>query len=56
MANAITLSDNEEKAERGGENTAQDEKGNVYLAAGQVFVYSPQGKLIDTIEVPERPT
>jgi sugar lactone lactonase YvrE len=27
----------------------------VYLAAGQVYVYNPAGKLIDTIEVPERP-
>ena len=29
--------------------------GNVYIAAGQIYVYSPAGKLIDTIEVPERP-
>jgi sugar lactone lactonase YvrE len=43
-------------AERGGESLAVDEKGNVYLAAGQVFVYSPDGNLIDTIEVPERPS
>ena len=42
-------------AEQGGENLAQDSEGNVYLAAGQVFVYSPSGKLIDTIPVPERP-
>jgi sugar lactone lactonase YvrE len=35
---------------------AQDEKGNVYIAAGQVYVYSPAGDLIDTIEVPERPS
>jgi sugar lactone lactonase YvrE len=27
----------------------------VYLAAGQVFVYNPAGKAIDTIAVPERP-
>jgi sugar lactone lactonase YvrE len=42
-------------AEQGGENLAQDSEGNVYLAAGQVFVYNPSGKLIDTIPVPERP-
>jgi sugar lactone lactonase YvrE len=42
-------------AEQGGENLTQDSQGNVYLAAGQVFVYSPAGKLIDTIPVPERP-
>ncbi len=33
-----------------------DEKGNVYIAAGQVFVYSPAGELIDTIDIPERPS
>jgi len=27
----------------------------VYIAAGQIHVYSPAGKLVDTIEVPERP-
>jgi sugar lactone lactonase YvrE len=42
-------------AEQGGESLAQDSQGNVYLAAGQVFVYNPAGKLIDTIAVPERP-
>lgn len=43
-------------AERGGESVATDEAGNVYIAAGQVFVYNPKGDLIDTIEVPERPS
>ena len=41
---------------QGGEGVAVDSKGNVYLAAGQVFVYNPAGRLIDTIEMPERPT
>jgi hypothetical protein len=41
--------------EQGGESLAQDVDGNVYLAAGQIFVYSPAGKLLDRIEVPERP-
>ncbi|WP_321474725.1 glycosyl hydrolase family 28-related protein [uncultured Paludibaculum sp.] len=41
--------------EQGGENLTQDRAGNVYLAAGQVFVYTPAGKLIDVIRVPERP-
>jgi sugar lactone lactonase YvrE len=27
----------------------------VWLAAGQVFVYNPSGKLVETIQVPERP-
>ncbi|SPE30360.1 SMP-30/Gluconolaconase/LRE domain protein [Candidatus Sulfopaludibacter sp. SbA3] len=39
----------------GGEAVATDTQGNVYLAAGQIYVYTPAGKLIDTIEVPERP-
>lgn len=43
-------------AERGGESVVVDRRGNVYVAAGQVFVYNPSGKLIDTIEIPERPS
>jgi hypothetical protein len=42
-------------AEQGGEGVAVDSEGNVYLAAGQIFVYNPAGTLIDTIKVPERP-
>jgi sugar lactone lactonase YvrE len=40
---------------QGGEGVAVDEKGNVYIAAGQIWVYDPTGRLIDIIEVPERP-
>jgi sugar lactone lactonase YvrE len=50
-----TLSGLRTFAEQGGENLAQDSQGNVYLAAGQVFVYNSSGKPIDTIAVPERP-
>jgi len=42
-------------AERGGEGVAVDDQGNVYIAAGQIYVYNPAGEWIDTIEVPERP-
>jgi sugar lactone lactonase YvrE len=42
-------------AEQGGESVAQDAEGNVYIAAGQIYVYNPSGKLIDTIDVPDRP-
>ena len=42
-------------AEQGGESVATDVRGNVYIAAGQIYVYDPAGKLIDTIAVPERP-
>ncbi len=51
-----TLSDLKLFTERGGESVTVDEKGNVYIAAGQVFVYNPSGHLIDTIDVPERPS
>jgi hypothetical protein len=40
---------------QGGEYVTVDGQGNVYVANGRIFVYSPAGKLIDTIEVPERP-
>ncbi len=42
-------------AEQGGEGVTVDSRGNVYIAAGQIYVYRPSGKLIDTVEVPERP-
>jgi SMP-30/Gluconolactonase/LRE-like region len=42
-------------AEQGGESVTADSHGNVYIAAGQIYVYDPAGRLIDTIEVPERP-
>jgi Pectate lyase superfamily protein/SMP-30/Gluconolactonase/LRE-like region len=50
-----TISDLKLFAERGGEAVTTDANGNVYIAAGQIFVYNPQGRKIDTIKVPERP-
>lgn len=41
--------------QQGGEAVAVDAAGNVYLAAGQIYVHDPSGILIDTIEIPERP-
>jgi len=41
--------------DQGGEGVTTDSQGNVYIAAGQIYVYSPAGKLIDMVEVPERP-
>ena len=43
-------------AEQGGESVTADDHGNVYIAAGRVFVYNPAGELIDTIDTPERPS
>jgi len=42
-------------AERGGEGLALDKQGNVYIGAGQVFVYDKSGRLIDTVNIPGRP-
>ncbi len=42
--------------EEGGEGLAVDDQGNVYIAAGQVMVFNPSGELVDTIEIPQRPT
>jgi hypothetical protein len=41
---------------RGGESVAVDSTGRVFVANGQVFVYSPDGRQIGRIDVPERPT
>ncbi|WP_446742394.1 glycosyl hydrolase family 28-related protein [Silvibacterium acidisoli] len=41
--------------QRGGESVAVDGKGNVYVANGEIFVYSPDGRQIGRIDVPERP-
>lgn len=33
-----------------------DEKGNLYVAAGEIFVYSPEGKPLGAIKIPETPS
>jgi len=42
-------------AEQGGEGVTTDLNGNVYIAAGEIYIYDPAGKSIGDIEVPERP-
>ena len=42
-------------ANQGGEGVVADSRGNVFIAAGQIYVYTPAGRPIETIEVPERP-
>jgi len=50
-----TLADPQVLAEEGEAGVAVDAAGNVYVAAGQIFVYDSAGHPIDRIEVPERP-
>lgn len=50
-----TIGDLQVFAQRGGESVAEDAKGDVYIANGEVFVYDPQGRQIGEIDVPERP-
>jgi len=50
-----TLTNTKLFAQKGGESVTQDADGNVYIAAGQIYVYNSSGHLIDTIEVPDRP-
>jgi DNA-binding beta-propeller fold protein YncE len=50
-----SLGDLKRFTERGGECVAVDARGNVYVANGQIVVYSPAGKQVGEIDVPERP-
>ena len=50
-----TLGDLKRFVRRGEESVAVDAKGNVYVADGQIFVYSSTGKQVGEIDVPERP-
>ena len=50
-----TLSNVKLFAEQGGESIAQDSNGNVYIAAGRIYVYNSSGRPIDVIDVPDRP-
>ena len=42
-------------ANRGGESVAVDDRGRVYVANGQVFVYASDGTELGHIDVPDRP-
>ena len=41
--------------ERGGESVVNDASGRVYVANGQIFVYSSNGEEVGRIDVPDRP-
>ncbi len=51
-----SLADPKLFAEEGEAGITTDADGNVYVAAGNIFVFDRSGKQIDLIEVPERPT
>lgn len=42
-------------AQKGGASVVQDVAGNVFLAAGQIYIYRPDGQQIGVIDVPQRP-
>jgi len=42
-------------APKGSDGMTIDNKGNVYLTSGKVWVYNPKGELIEEIEFPEKP-
>ena len=42
-------------AGRGGESVAVDRQGRVFVANGQVYIYTPDGKEQARIDVPDRP-
>ncbi|MBI2824284.1 MAG: SMP-30/gluconolactonase/LRE family protein [Planctomycetia bacterium] len=50
-----SLADRRLFAPQGSDGLTRDEKGNVYLTGGGVVVYSPEGKKLETIAVPESP-
>lgn len=43
-------------APKGSDGMTIDNKGNVYLTSGKVWIYSPKGELVQEIEVPENPS
>ena len=43
-------------APEGSDGMTIDQQGNVYLTMGKVWVYSPEGELIEAIELPESPS
>jgi gluconolactonase len=51
-----TLANKHLFAPNGSDGMTIDNQGNVYLTMGKIWVYSPQGELIEEIEVPENPS
>jgi gluconolactonase len=55
IAADATLEDKTLFADTGSDGVTLDEMGNLYVTADGVDVYSPEGKLIMSIDIPERP-
>ena len=51
-----TLTDKSFFAPYGSDGMTIDNQGNVYLTSGKVWVYSPEGKLVQEIDIPESPS
>ena len=51
-----TLTDKTFFAPHGSDGMTIDNRGNIYLTMGKVWVYSPEGELIREIEIPESPS
>jgi gluconolactonase len=51
-----SLADRKLIAESGSDGMTLDEQGNLYLTAGRILVYSPEGTELGAIEVPQRPS
>jgi gluconolactonase len=51
-----TLSGKKLFADQGSDGMTLDENGNVYLTAEAISIYDPSGRLVKTINIPERPS
>lgn len=51
-----SLANRQLAAPQGSDGMTLDEHGNLYLTSAGVEIYSPSGELIESIDVPERPT
>lgn len=51
-----TLTDKKPFAAQGSDGVTMDKHGNIYLTKEAVTIYAPDGRVLQTIEVPERPS
>jgi gluconolactonase len=55
LSNEGTIGEELFTIKEGSDGMAVDVKGNLYLTQGNVQVYDPEGKKIETIKVPQNP-